>query len=193
MVRIRSLFVTSMVASIAIGGCSESTGGPAEMGEMKAPPRPAELDMLDMFVGNWTTEGEMKMPGEPEVMISTGTISYEWTLDKKYLVEKWSMKMDEMEMEASGYWTWDAKAGKYKIWWFDSFGTWATGSSSYDATTKTWSMNSKGTNPMDGKPSWGGGSVKFPDANTMEGTWTEWDNVLKWGDAMEMTFKSTRK
>ncbi len=183
-----------LVGSIAVAVGDDLTGGPAEKDEMKPPPRPAELDMLDMFVGSWTGEGEMKMPGETEVMKSTSSTEMKWALDKRYLVENMTMKMGEgMEMSFIGIWTWDAKIGKYRNWWFDSFGTWGTGTSTYDKATKTWSMEAKGTDPMSGKPTWGAGSFKFTDSSTTEGTWKEWHNAKKTGDAMEMKFKSTRK
>lgn len=194
MTRTRSLCLILTAASIAITGCSQSNAGPEAMAEMKPPPRPKELDRLEQFVGSWTGEGEMKGPGMPEAMKSTSNGEFKWALDKNYVIENMTMKMgDDMEMSAIGIWTWDAKAGKYRSWWFDSFGTSGAGTSTYNEATKTWSMNAEGTDPMTGKPTWGSGSFKFTGDSTMEGTWKEWHNALKWGEPMEMKFKSTRK
>lgn len=191
MTRTHSLGLILTAASVAITGCGKPNAGPADM---KPPPRPAELDRLDRFVGSWSGEGEMKMPGAPETMKSTSSSTSKWVCDKRYVMEDFHMKMgDEMEMSGMAFWGWNADEGKYQSWWFDSMGTTGMGYAKYDEKTDTWTMESKGTDPMSGKPSWGAGTIKFTDANSMEGTWKEWDNALKWGDAMEMTFKSTRK
>ena len=143
-----------------------------QMKEMR-PKRPAELDRLNMFVGKWDGTGDAKFMGLDETLKTKGTSQTAWDCDGWYLVEHGEFEMGDMgRMHGLGVWTWDAKAKKYRMWWFDNWGATGTGTAEYDESTKTWSMNSKAAGPMGSMA--GRGVVKMVDDKTVEWTWTEW-------------------
>lgn len=161
-------------------GCSQNQ----EMspGDMKPPPRPAELDRLSMFLGSWQGESEMHTAGSDKPVKMTGTNRCEWACEQRFLMEHFTGKMGEgPTFTGLGMWTWDTEDKKYRSWWFDSFGNVGTGEGTYDAATRTWTMAWQGMNPATGKPTYGTGTFKLPDDKTMEYDWKEWTNSLKWG------------
>lgn len=174
-----------------LGGC----GGPQQnMQEMKPPPRPAELDKLDRLLGRWEGTAEMKMPGVEEPMKSTGINRVEWACDKRVLMENLDLDLDDgSKMTGIGLWTWDPKRGRYRTWFFDSFGSVFQGWAKFANDSDTLNFKGQGTNPMTGKPTYGEGTLQFTTDNTMTWTWKEWDDPLKWGPATEMTGTSQKK
>lgn len=193
MINAKCALAVGLVAAIA-AGCSQSKLDPANMADMKPPPRPAELDRLDAWVGTWEGEGEMTMPGAEAGMKLTWTVTRSWEVDRRFLVERMTLKMsDDNETSFMGVWTWDAGAGEYRFWGFSGLGTTETGAATYDEDTQTWHIRSTGTNPMTGKPSYSAGTMKEVDNSTTTGTWNEWDNVLKWGEPTRYTLRTRRK
>lgn len=187
----RFLSVVFLSVPAFLVGCGEPTcdmegGGP--------PPRPAELDRLDMLVGTWEGTAEMSMPGMDEPMTIRGVNTTKWELDKRFLIEHFEGDMgEEGKFEGVGVWTWDPKAKVYRNWWFDSYGSFSQGTAKYDEETRTWHMRGQGTNAMTGKPSYGAGTSKSIDDNTQQWTWSEWDNFLHWGEPMTYKGTSQRK
>ena len=161
-------------AGIVLTGCTP-TFTIEEIKEMR-PARPAELDKLNMFAGEWVSTGEATMTGLDEVLKSTGTTESTWGCDGWCLVERSTMNMGELGgMTGLGVWTWDAKAKKYRSSWADDWGTTGRATAKYDDETRTWTMKAKGTGPM-GK-SVGKGTATFVGDDTVEWTWTEWDSL----------------
>ena len=172
-------------------GCGEPT---AEMEGGGHPPRPAELARLDMFVGSWEGTAEITMSGEDEAMTSTGKNEVTWELGDRFLVHELEFEMGEHgTMEGVEVWTWDSRAKTYRTWWFSSIGEYAQGTAEYDEESGEWLTKGAGTNPMTGKPSYGKGTIKIADDNSMEWTWTEWDNMFHLGSPTTMKGKSTKK
>ncbi|MFQ5589764.1 MAG: DUF1579 family protein [Phycisphaerae bacterium] len=155
------------------------------------PERPIELDKLAMFLGEWEGTSETTLCVLDEPLSGTGSRTMEWTLDKRYLVEHGDYDMGELgKMKGVGLWTYDPKAKKYRIWWFDSQGGTARGTATFCDETKTWKMKVKGRNPW-GK-SKGKGTVTFVDDDTIEWEWSEWDGSGLFKTA-ETTGTSKRK
>ncbi|MEE8170946.1 MAG: DUF1579 family protein [Phycisphaerae bacterium] len=170
-------------------GCGAPKGGMA-MEDMQPPPRPAEMDQLAAWVGNWTYTVEMSAPGTPEPM--TGSSRITWEYGKRFLIEHMEGQMGEEEtFRGMAIYTWDANAGKYRTWMFDNMGGVDTGTMSYDESTNTWHMSGKGYNPANGERTYGEGSIKMEDDNTMEWQWTEWDSPWKLQELM--SFKGTSR
>jgi len=160
-------------------GCSQKAMSPADM---KPPPRPAELDKLSMFVGTWSTESEMTMKGSDKPMKGTGTSTSEWACDQRFLMGRMTGNMGDMgTMTGVEMWTWDPGSKKYKQWWFDSFGSAATGEATVDASGRNWTMTWQGKDPA-GNATYGKGTCKFVNDKTMEWEFKEWNNSFRWGD-----------
>ena len=119
-----------LTVPVILFGCNEPK---ADMEAGGPPPRPAELDRLDMFVGSWEGTAEIMMPGADEAMTSTGKNEATWELDKRFLVSKLNLDMGEHgTMEGLEVWTWDNKAKTYRTWWFSSMGDAAQATARYD-------------------------------------------------------------
>ncbi|UCG33542.1 MAG: DUF1579 family protein [Phycisphaerales bacterium] len=183
--RMFSVFVAGLTA-VALVGCGEPQ--PMDMQEMKAPPRPAELDKLNCFVGTWEGEYKMTMPGAEEPMTGTSKGTMEWRFNDMFLVEESVIDMGEMGiMNGMAIWGWDPKAKKYRTWWFSDWGEASSGTAEYEEKEKTWEMKAKYVDPMSGKMAYGEGEAKMIDENTMEWSFKQWDNAMHWGTPMEMT------
>ena len=182
------------VLAFALGGCGEPQHDMGDMQSMEPPKRPEQLDRLEAWVGRWEGTMEMKMAGAPEPMKATGANEVRWACDKRYLMENFEGQMGDDKFVGIGLWTWDTSHNRYRIWWFDNSGSAAEGWATYDEADKSWHHESSGENAMAGKRTYGTGSTRFTDANTMEWTWKEWDNGFKWGEPiMEMSGTSHRK
>lgn len=185
-----SLFMAGLAAFTAAGCMPKMTLD--QMKEMKVE-RPAELDALQAFVGEWRSTGTCKMlmvEGEPE-LTTTGTSKAEWAADGWYVVEKYSHEMQDLgPMHGVGVWTYDASDKEYEVWWFESDGSTGDGEMTHDAATKTWKM--KGEFEMGGHVMYGEGSVKIVDDSTMEWHWKAWADALHTMPAMEMKGTSTK-
>jgi len=154
--------------------------------------RPAELDMLNKFVGHWEGTGTGRMPMlEEEELTSHGTEDVKWEGDGWYLVQYANYTMGGLgDLKGTMIWYWDFVDKKIKNIWVDTMGTMSVGSVKYNEKTGVWHMKSKSRGP------WGrsaaAGTMKFTDDDTMEWTWTEWDG-LKLMKFMEMSGLSHRK
>lgn len=187
---IRSLMVMTLVAVLC--GCEEKKMDMADA--MAPPPRPAELDRLNAWVGTWHSEGKMTMfNGGEHTMQAEGVNHTQWACDGRVIFEEMEYSMGEGErMTAIGIWTWDDKAKKYRSWWFDSHGGQGTGESEYDEENGEWEMTSRSRNPLTGHQTYGEGEVRFLSDDTMEWDFTEWDS-LKITKIMEMKGSSRRQ
>ncbi len=138
------------------------------------PERPAELDRLDMLLGEWETSGEVRMAVLDEVLSVTGSNSATWELDKRMLVERAELDMGELgKMTGMSIWWWDARARRFRMWWFDSFGEISEAAVRYDEASQTWHMSAKGQKY--GHATSGRGTLRRIDENTLAWTWNEYD------------------
>lgn len=182
----KAVMAMVLVAGLATG-CSQQK---MSMENMKAPERPKELDKLDFFVGTWTGTSEMKMPGSDKPMTGTGTATYSWDLDRRFLVMRGEYDMGQMgKMSMMSLHTWDPSAKKYFGWGFDSWGMTGTTTMTYDEAAKTWKMWTKGTD-CQGQSTVGEGTIKVIDPGTMEMSFAEWDS---WKLHKKMEMKDTSK
>ncbi len=189
---IRRMFVVVgplAILAIALGGCQKPNF--EEM--MKQPPRPAELDQLNAFVGTWEGNWEMTMMGSDQPKTSKGTDQFAWDADKWVLTERMEGTMDNNKMVGTGLWTWNPQRKLFQYYSADNYGMIMTGTGRYDAATKTWHMKGQSQDTRHGQRSVGEGTLKLVDPNTMEWHWTEWDSCLHLMKFMEMKGTSHKK
>ena len=84
-------FVLMAGCSALLVGCQPSEEEMATM--FNQPPRPAELDRLEAFVGTWKADVEVTMPGSDDVHTSSGQNTTRWAADKWMLTENWEHAM----------------------------------------------------------------------------------------------------
>lgn len=192
---IRTRFAVAGVAAllaVGLAGCQQPEIKLADI--LKVPPRPAELDRLEMFVGRWEGAGEMKLVASDEVGTTRGVETVSWDADKWLLVSRFEYTTGDSEdkMVGVGIWTWDAKAKKYRLWSFDSFASFDTATATYDETNKTWHFKAKSRNLATGETCVGEGTLKMPDSDTQEWDFAIWDR-WKLRKFVEMKGTSRRK
>lgn len=179
--------VLSVAAIVVLTGCMPKL----TIEEMKAmmPERPAALDKLDAFVGNWEMEGETRITGLEDALETTGSAETEWAGDGWYIVSRNSFTMGELgEMQGQETWTYDTHSKKYRSTWVDSTGSTGTGEARHDDKTNTWYFHGSTYGPF-GKVSWKG-QAKVIDEDTWEWTYAEYAGLMK---TMEMTGTSRRR
>lgn len=146
---------------------------------MKAPPRPAELDMLDKWVGNWNGTGEMTMYTKEGAKPMTATYNerIEWIAGRQFLLSRSEMNMGEGEtMQMAGIMGWDKNEQEIHGWNFMSNGDTETMEMEYNQTAGIWEMEGQGKNPMTGQSARSEGTMKMVDDNTIEWQFTMWDS-----------------
>jgi hypothetical protein len=187
----RKALSATAVAVVCIGltGCMPKM----TIEQMKAdmPVKPAELKMLDAFVGKWQGTGEADFSGLDQMLKTTGESEVTWEGDGWYLVERGTYHMEELgDTQGIGIWTYDTKAKKFRTVWVDTMGGAGHGTARHDKETGTWHMKMTNHTPW-GKTT-AKGTVKFTDPNTMEWTYKEYAmaGLMK---TMEMTGTSKRQ
>lgn len=189
MTRRLTAFSLALTLGVALVGCQQPAANPQEMSG--PPPRPAELDELNAWVGTWNNSSEMTMytPEGEQKMTASGTETGRWTCDNRVLMSEMQFDMGQMgKMSGISIMTWDANAKKFRSHWYDSWGTVSEGEMWKDAKTGEWVMKSKGRNPMTGEATCGTGTIKLIDGNKMEWNFTEYDG---WGFKKTMSMKGT--
>ncbi|HEY3245508.1 MAG TPA: hypothetical protein VGM03_19365 [Phycisphaerae bacterium] len=167
-------------------GCQQPKGDMAEM--MKPPPRPAELDKLDMLVGRW--EGNFEFHMGDKVMKGTGTNTTLWDADKWVLLEREEGSMGDMGKHVGlGFWSWDSKARVFRTAYSNNHGEFGEGTVTYDENSRIWHMKGREHGLMG--DSVGEGTFKMVGPDSMEWNFTMWDG-LKLRKLATMTGTSKR-
>lgn len=186
--------LAACVVGATLAGCQQPGQNMPAMQDMKPPPRAPEMAHLDKWIGTWNGTSQFKMPGSDKTTSGTGQNTVTSVCDGRYVMEQMDGDMGDMgKMSMIGMYTWDPAKKKYRAWWFDSHGGAAEGWMTYNDQTKTWSMDASGHNPAMGMSTVGEGTMKLPDDNTMEWTWTEYEKTM-FGKKkmMDITGTSTR-
>ena len=139
--------------------------------------RPAELDRLDQFVGNWTGEGEACFSGKDERKLKmTGSSSIRWGGDGWYLIEEFDGRMEIFGKHVGHtIWTYDEGANCYRTSWFGNDGAVGNGTVRYDKKNDQWNMTGKTKTAMGDMH--GKGTMRVTDKDTMEWCWAEYDGL----------------
>lgn len=81
-------------------------------------------DKLDPFVGRWRARILMwEGPGEAEPIEASGTATFEWIMNGRYLRQSYRGTYMDMPFSGLGYVGYDRVAGHYVSVWMDNFGT----------------------------------------------------------------------
>ncbi len=162
--------------SVMLVGCQPSEEEMATM--FKQPPRPAELDRLEAWVGTWKADVEVKMPGTDETHTGQGQNTTEWAADKWMLVEHWEHDMGETDkMKGASLMWWDPHSEKYRMAWTDNYGGHATGTMTYNEKTGVWKGKAKSKDGKTGSTTIGKWTSEFTNPSTIEWTWEEYDGL----------------
>ena len=190
MVRRRNvLLLIAATAYLAVTGCAPKVD--LEMMKNAKPERPAELDRLVPFIGEWVSEGVATLHGVDEPLKGTGTMSYTWEANDNIMIERGMYDMGEVgSMHSVSVWQYDTKTKKFRVWWFDDFGSVGKGTCTYCPKSKTWHMKAKSTGCMGDTSS--EGTMTFVTDNKLEWTWMEYDS-LKLNKFGEWKGTSTKK
>ncbi len=136
------------------------------------PERPAELERLNMFLGEWETTGTIEMAFLEAPIATSGRNKAEWTLDGYVLEDRADLDMGPFgRVKGKTLWAWDPALGKYRMWWFDTMGETSDVVATFNERTNTWRMKAKGQKY--GRHTSGSGTIRRIDENTLEWTWNE--------------------
>ena len=103
----------------------------------------------------------------------------QWTLAGNFIIERTAYRFDEGEgYEGIGIWTWDAAAGTYRSWHFDSLGRTSTGTAQI-AEDGTWRISGASRSVVSGAQSRGEGTLRF--LNKAEKI-VEWNTLSESGE-----------
>jgi len=185
-----------VTASITIlAGCVVLTGCMPKMTieEMKAmkPDRPAELDRLNVLVGEWEHKGISEFKGLDQPLQSSGTQKIRWEGDKWYLVSENTFTMGELgDMEGMEIWTYDTHSDCFRVVWVGTDGWFSHGRAWYDEGAKQFKIKGTDYSPH-GKMSTKG-TLTVVDHDTL--VW-EWEGSVMAGlmEVVEMEGTAKRK
>lgn len=180
--RLRIDAIGFAIAILTMSGCAQQ-GFDIEQLKQRIPPRAEALDRLNMLLGAWETEGEVRFIGTKEVIHTRGTSVARWECDGRFLVDRSSYEMGPLgPMSGISVWGWDPQRKRYLMWWFDGFGESASGSASYSESTRTWRIRTRGRSSICNVVNHG--TIRMIDNDTLEWTWTQWDawHILKYAE-----------
>ena len=189
---------TQLLSFVLMAGCSGFMVGCQPSEEematmMKQPPRQAELERLEDFVGTWKADFQVDVVDGDEVKTNSGQNTIQWAAGKSMLVEHWEHDMgDGNIMKGVILISWDRFAGKYRVMGTDNYGGRFEGTMAYDQEEKIWKAKSKGRDGITGEQVVEKWTAKFTDPSTNEWTWAQYDGLGLFKN-MEATGTSRRQ
>lgn len=141
--------------------------------------RPAALDDLDVFIGEWQGSGEFASPGMDQPMEASGTSEYVWLADEWVMMERGTYTSkgpdgEEHVHTGVGFWVWNPDAKKFDTSWLDNHGNVGSGAAWYDHEARVWQMRYKGQNRYNNYTTAGEGKIWLTDNDTMKWEFAEW-------------------
>jgi hypothetical protein len=132
-----------------------------------------DIHSLEFLIGNWNTEGEIIDGGR-----ITGSDSYEWVLNKSFILHKVDVTMDGKQIEAIELiGEYDSKNRSFKMRSFDTEGTCTTMEAKRYGISALLITGDK----MRSK-------LSVIDANTMTAHWEKSDDNVKWQPWIDLRF-----
>lgn len=146
------------------------------MTQSHQPPEPGpEHKCLDIFVGRWNTEGEMRADPSGGAIPFTATDTYEWLPSGLFLLHRVDARMGENEVKVLEVIGWDPSIQSYSCRSFDTAGN--AGAYRASLTGRAWKI-------------WGDterfSGMFSEDGNSLSGTWERHDGSC-WLHWMEVT------
>ena len=155
--RSRRLYRARQAALLLLAGCANA---PPEL-----PAVAPELARLEMLTGEWRAESTATIEESGEAWLSSAHVLAEWDLGGRFVVARthhaWQSAAGGGEMESETWFTWDAAAGSYRTWTFQSNGRFATGTMRYEEGSRTWHMEEEWTHPETGARGRGAGTMEY--------------------------------
>lgn len=168
---------------VVVGGCAQ----PKWSEDFPQQPTPGpEILKLSRLVGTWSGTAEMVTPspeemkagmpeGSEEEMPSSfaGGGTFEWDLGGMFLTgTSWHEMGPNERVNYIEFWTWDAKAKKYRTWYFSDWGEFGVGTAEFEPDGDTLTMKSTSTGP-EGKTRRGKGTMRFEGDGAYKWCWSE--------------------
>lgn len=117
-----------------------------------------------------------------------------WGPDRRFLIEEGRYGMSEEEAVAGiGFWTWDAHAKKYRLWWFDADGRVTAGTATYDESEDSFTYRTKVTDHVTGDVKYERGRTTYEDDDTARFEFAYYNSPLCWCRAMQITGVNKRQ
>ncbi len=183
-------FVCACVVALLETGCLQPRMTLDDL-KAKLPARPAELDRLNMLVGEWDTAGTIKMIGMDAAIETTGHNVARWSADGWLLIDESTYDMGALgTMSGVSLWSWDDRAKRYRVDWYDSFGERASGYAYYDEVSHVWHLKTSGRSALCSVAN--KGTIKVIGDGHLVWTYDQWD---AWGflKFSEMRGRSQRR
>ena len=163
----------------------------ASVSAQQAPAKPMELDILGQYIGHWTSD----VTNKPAVWDQKGTKfrtinQAELILDGRFLqhIEVNHIVGDPDKVTKSLFlWTYDPTSAKFVAWAFQSTGNVASSTGEWNATSKTFTLNTIEPPPN----TTGKFTEQFLDASTIKGNLTFIDDGGK--TLMDMVWTRNRQ
>jgi hypothetical protein len=152
-----------------------------------------ELDRLEAWIGEWESTGEVRPAGTGRVLATRGVETLTWECDRRFVLERmrWETEGGGKE-EALAVRTWDPHARRYRSWYFDSNGMVGHSWMTYDAPSRTWRVETEGSDPETCEPTAGRMTIQEADRDTLEWSYTEFDGSMR-RKRVEMSGTSRRR
>ena len=179
---LRTATLVLPLGAMLVAGCAAPK---LDFSKLVRPPRAAELDAYDTFVGSWTWEATVLNSVDPEDKW-TGTATWRWILDRRCLHGVMSVRSAHADFDADGIWSWDAKAKKYRWSMFNSWGYPQEGTADYCSQTRSWTMRYRSIG-LDGGSSYGRYIMTVVDDDTLDWQLVEWADPLHVFKKIEMS------
>jgi hypothetical protein len=106
--------------------------------ERKGEPGPAELKVLEGYLGNWKAETVRRVAEwNPKEVRTTGTVTNEWVLDGRFMQQRGKEFNGAEHIQVRTY---DPQNKQFRHWHFDSLGGTASANGTWneDSKTMTW-------------------------------------------------------
>ncbi len=82
------------------------------------------IERLGIFIGDWNLEYKVpKSRFSDAAATGTGTGTFSWALNDKYVYFDYLCSLTTGDGEAHGIFAWDQKAKVYRYWWFEDSGS----------------------------------------------------------------------
>ena len=81
------------------------------------------IERLDFFIGDSKLEYKVPKSRFSEAATGTGTGTFSWALDGRYVYFDYSCSLTTGQAQAHGIFAWDQKTKVYRYWWFEDSGS----------------------------------------------------------------------
>jgi len=161
-----------LAASVGLISCYGCASTRSRLADVKPPQRPSQLAAYDVFVGNWNWEAQID-DAEPADKHWSGTATWAWTLDNRFLQGTMSAHSERLSFTATGLWGWHPTRKQYTWWLFNDWGFPQEGTARYDEGHGRWIMPYTSVG-LDGTKSYGRYEMTVVSHDELAWTMTEW-------------------